>query len=382
MPAAKKEAATTMLLEELREAWESEREFDLNITKTAIELGADLRGREEASYDSDSDDEVMDDDLYIPMEFIALHTKVGDSATTKEVIDLMIQKGGNQLLEKSETSTYSPEDTPLGLAIRYGNFSVANQFIEKGSNHITEKVWKECNFLLPFEEIIPTLHKLYDECKASDQTVPLWLRIRLLLTKTENTEILEKMTSLQLTEVDEKMIPSTVVALDKESADYSATYELAQLAYSRLDSHRSFEDAIKQAATHALLIELRWAQKTKRAPDQNRVTRFLSHGANPNTRENDLTDFDSDYSDVDSESSDDYEDDLKKKNFFFNYGNDSQPLPVSGLPSDNYDDIDSSKSSDDDDDMNESSSSESDSDDSWNKQMPSSKTRKRPRRRR
>jgi len=320
----RKEAATALLLEELREAWETDREINVELVEEALKMGANLRVREEPNDDSDDEDE-DDEDSYLPLELVALHTKVGQKESTKKVIEMMVREGGRSLLDFSDEES----DNTLGLAIKMGNFSVVQILIEQGAE-ITDKTWKECHYLFGSDDILPTLHLLYDRAVERKEKIPLWLLLRLKKWDdgTDGTWTPPVESTVDEAPYVRKMLSTCVIWPPPQEEEGRVQYEkdlamvrkIAKEAYDGMpetDNARSFEDAVKRSATHILLNELSrcYLQKNQfKFPDIDRVRMLLNYGADPNVKEHELTDFDTDDEDDDDDddsqlSSDDDSDD-------------------------------------------------------------------------
>eukprot|EP00397_Hematodinium_sp_SG-2012_P001582 GEMP01001586.1.p1 GENE.GEMP01001586.1~~GEMP01001586.1.p1 ORF type:complete len:1227 (+),score=271.26 GEMP01001586.1:286-3966(+) len=309
----RKRAATMVLLEELREACEWDREIDFAIVEKSIKLGADFRAREEDT----SDDE---DDMCNALELISMNWSVGHFDSTRKLIELIVKEGGRSVLNASDEDG----SVALGIALRFGNWAVAKVLIENGSE-ISDSIWVDCHKCFGSVDIYPILEMLFAAATASgtEDSLPIWLLLRLHkldLGEKTLTQLEEHHKVLQAADGDtddgEEVVPLyagkllCVAWLVRKRDEEDERFErIVRGAYALIKSDRTFEDGVKRAATHLLLSELRWALNFKRTPNVERVQMFLHEEADPNVKENELSDYVSLASNEDDESDSDFDSD-------------------------------------------------------------------------
>ncbi|CAE7570876.1 rnf217 [Symbiodinium microadriaticum] len=262
------EAATRRLLQELREAFDDQRDVDLIIVQNSLELHADPNAQEEEAEDGPDFQEGS-------YSLSALQLLV----TNLHVASDTMQKAVAALVEaKAQVNADIGNDTPLLSALQSRCVNGVAALCQHGA-----KVSSDCLDELKTISSSKVRHALEDVLQpliGKDKRLrcPLWMWVQ--IGAVSAAEAIVRNASH-----DEEIDVDVLVALQR-CRDHSAKEEITSLLQDHL-GEEEFKRLEAAAATRRLLMELREAHTEEREPELDIVCEALAQGANPNAQEED-----------------------------------------------------------------------------------------------
>jgi len=262
------EAATRRLLQELREAFDDQRDVDLIIVQNSLELHADPNAQEEEAEDGPDFQEGS-------YSLSALQLLV----TNLHVASDTMQKAVAALVEaKAQVNADIGNDTPLLSALQSRCVNGVAALCQHGA-----KVSSDCLDELKTISSSKVRHALEDVLQpliGKDKRLrcPLWMWVQ--IGAVSAAEAIVRNASH-----DEEIDADVLVALQR-CRDHSAKEEITSLLQDHL-GEEEFKRLEAAAATRRLLMELREAHTEEREPELDIVCEALAQGANPNAQEED-----------------------------------------------------------------------------------------------
>jgi len=258
-------AATRRLLQELREAYDDERDVCLGTVQETLSQGADANTQEE-------EPEGFEDGVG-SFGFTALQLLVTNTHASKE----SMLKAVASLVEAKADVNLDDGDTPLVSAVQH-RCVAGVEALSLHSVKVTAEVLEELKSVSGTKarnQIEDILQPLIDRDKSL--RCPLWLWVQV-----GSIPAVEAL--LRNSAHDEEVDADALVALQRCRGGEEAKQQIAD----RLREHvgeEEFKRLEAVAATRRLLLELREAHGEERDPELDVVRDALAHGANPNARE-------------------------------------------------------------------------------------------------
>jgi len=283
-----KAAATRCLLQELREAYDEQRGFSVDVIKATLNLGANPNAHEEDASDFDDYAGAYNHSA-LQLIVTNLHAKADPM---QEAVSAMVAARVDINMDRSESALLS--------AIQHRClFGV--EMLSKHNPKVTPDILEELKNIsgtkarLKIEEF---LRPLID--RQTSLLCPLWIWVQAGV-----AVAVEAM--LRNSAHDEDVDVDVIMALQRCCCAEESKERIA----ARIREHVG-EDEFRRLSTHAatyrLLMELREAHTEGRDFDLEVVRDALHHGANPNAREEDIDDDTEEALDEDNGENDEEED--------------------------------------------------------------------------
>ncbi|CAE7401998.1 rnf217 [Symbiodinium pilosum] len=263
------EAATRRLLQELREAFDDQRDVDLAIVRSSLELNADPNAQEEEAEDGPDFQEGSYSLSALQLLVTNLHVS-SDSMQT--AVAALVES-------KAQVNADVGNDTPLLSALQSRCVPGVEALCQHGA-----KVSSDCLDELKTISSSKVRHALEDVLQpliGKDKRLrcPLWMWVQ--LGAVSAAEALVRNASH-----DEEIDVDVLVALQRCRGGHSQKAEITSLLQEHL-GEEEFKRLEASGATRRLLMELREAHTEEREPELDIVCEALAQGANPNAQEED-----------------------------------------------------------------------------------------------
>ncbi|CAE7038468.1 rnf217 [Symbiodinium natans] len=263
------EAATRRLLQELREAFDDQRDVDLAIVQNSLELHADPNAQEEEAEDGPE----FQEGSYSLSALQLLVTNLHVAADT-------MQSAVAALVEaKAQVNADIGSDTPLLSALQSRCVPGVAALCQNGA-----KVSSDCLDELKTissSKVRNALEDVLQPLIGKDKRLrcPLWMWVQ--LGAVSAAEALVRNASH-----DEEIDIDVLVALQRCRGGHSEKAEMTSLLQEHL-GEEEFKRLEAAGATRRLLMELREAHTEEREPELDTILEALAQGANPNAQEED-----------------------------------------------------------------------------------------------
>jgi len=265
------EAATRRLLQELREAFDDQRDVSLDIMRSSLELGADPNAQEEDEEAGENPD--FQDGSFSLSALQLLVTNLHVAAETMQsAVEVLVEA-------KAQVNADIGSDTPLLSALQSRCVPGVEALCRHGA-----KVSSDCLDELKTISSSKVRHALEDVLQpliSRDKRLrcPLWIWVQ--LGAVAAAEALVRNSSH-----DEEIDIDVLIALQRCRKGPSEKAEITTLLQEHL-GEEEFKRLESAGATRRLLMELREAHTEEREPELDIVCEALAQGANPNAQEED-----------------------------------------------------------------------------------------------
>jgi len=262
------EAATRRLLQELREAFDDQRDVKLSTLQNSLDLGADANAQEEEAEEAAEFHEGS-------YSLSALQLLVTNLHVTQETM----QEAVRCLVEAKADVNSELSETPLLSALQsrcvYGLRALSEHGARVSSDVLDElKTISSCKVRSALEDILQPLI-----VKDKRLRCPLWIWVQ--LGAVQACEAMVRNASH-----DEEIDVDVLVALQRCRGPTEDKEEISNLLQDHLGDEE-FKRLEAAAATRRLLLELREAHTEEREPELDLILEALAQGANPNAQEED-----------------------------------------------------------------------------------------------
>jgi len=262
------EAATRRLLQELREAFDDQRDVQLSIIQSSLELEADANAQEEETEDGAEFQEGS-------YSLSALQLLVTNLHVAPETMRLAVAC----LVEaKAEVNSEMSSETPLLSALQSRCVAGVKALSQHGAR-VTSDVLEELK-TISSSKVRHALEDILEPLIKQDKRLrcPLWVWVQ--IGAVASAEALVRNASH-----DEEIDIDVLVALQRCRSNAPEKEEITSLLQEYLGEE--FKRLEAAAATRRLLMELREAHTEEREPELGTVCEALAQGANPNAQEED-----------------------------------------------------------------------------------------------